>query len=50
MADKKNRDENESVTGAADERMRGVADDEFEDVDADDMDEEEDEEEGSGAI
>jgi hypothetical protein len=48
MADKWNPDDDEPTTGATDERVRGVAedDDEFEDVDADDMDDEEEEEEG----
>jgi hypothetical protein len=49
MADKWNRDDDEPTTGAADERVRGVADedDEFDDTDAEDLDEEEDEEEGT---
>ena len=54
MADKWNRDNDgstrdsdESMTGAADERVRGVSeDDEFEADDAGDMDDEEDEEGG----
>ena len=47
MADKWNPDDDEPMTGATDERVRGVADDdEFEDVDADEMDDEEEEEEG----
>jgi hypothetical protein len=48
MADKWNPDDDEPMTGATDERVRGVAEDEdeFEDVDADDLDEEEEEEEG----
>ncbi|HET7697587.1 MAG TPA: hypothetical protein VFK57_17860 [Vicinamibacterales bacterium] len=49
MADKWNRDDDEPMTGAADERVRGVADDEeFDDMDADDLDaEEEEDEEGA---
>ena len=49
MADKMKRDDDEPMTGAADERVRGVADDddEFDEVDADDLDDQEDEEEGS---
>ena len=51
MADKWNPESDEPVTGTADERARGVADDEeFEEVDADDLDDEEEEEEGGGAI
>lgn len=46
MADKWNRDDDEPMTGAADERVRGVADDEeFDDMDADDLDSEEEEDE-----
>ena len=49
MADKWNPDDTEPATGAADDRMRGVADDEeFDDAeDADELDDEEDEEEGT---
>lgn len=46
MADKWTRDTDEPVTGASDERLRGVAeDDEFDDMDAGEMDDEEDDEE-----
>jgi len=46
MADKWNRDDDEPTTGAADERVRGVADDddEFDDADAEEVDDEADEE------
>jgi hypothetical protein len=50
MADKWTRDDDEPMTGAADERLRGVGDDadEFDDADAaDDVEDAEDEEEGS---
>ena len=50
MADKFTRDDDDPMTGAADERLRGVGDDaaEFDDADElDDADDAEDEEEGS---
>jgi hypothetical protein len=48
MADKWNPEDDEPMTGAGDEQVRGVAEDdeEFEDADADDLEEEEEEEEG----
>ena len=48
MADQWNRDDEEPMTGAGDERVRGVAEDEdeFDDAEAEDLDDEEDEEEG----
>lgn len=51
MADKWNRENDESAPGAADERIRGVGEDEeFDDMDADDLDDEEDEEENEGTF
>ena len=47
MADKRNSDVDEAETGTVDEEIRGVADDEEEFDPAEDLDEEEDEEEGS---
>jgi hypothetical protein len=48
MADKwKNDPQDEPISGAADERMRGVADEDDEFDDAEDLDDEEEEEEGS---
>ena len=47
MADKWNSDQDDAVRRGPDEEIRGVADDEEEFDPAEDLDEEEDEEEGS---
>ena len=50
MADRVNRDDDEPVSGAVDEQVRGVSDDDDEfddDMDADDLDDAEEEEEGT---
>lgn len=46
MADKLNSEQDEPVTGGADEEIRGVAEDDDEFEDAEDLDEEEEEEGG----
>lgn len=48
MADKRNIDQDEEVMGGSDEEIRGLADEEDDEFEgAEDLDEEEDEEEGS---